>query len=146
MAGRYVQSLGLERGGKTLGLTAVIENDGSTFTLVGLGPMGQRLIRLTWADGKVAQESDPRLPVAIDGQAILRDVVFANWPEAALKTVFADTRWRATFTGGERRLAWNGRPWLTVRPDSAGAATGNLVDHIAEGYRVHVATVERDAP
>ncbi len=160
MTGRYVQSLRLERQGRTLELMAVIENDGNTFTLVGLSPMGQRLLRLTWSGGKVAQESDPNLPVHIDGEAILRDVVFANWPEAALRTVFADTRWRAAFSGADRSLAWNGRPWLSVRPDTGaagpmentdtagGAAStpGIVVDHLAEGYRVHVATVERDAP
>ena len=184
LTGRYVQSLRLERQGKTLELMAVIENDGKAFTLVGLSPMGQRLMRLTWSEGRVAQESDPGLPVRIDGEAILRDVVFVNWPEAALRTVFAGTRWSARFDGGARSLDWNGRPWIVVRPevasaDAAGSAVpdiaatpatpatpaystdstdtantantggskgGIVVNHVAEGYRVHVITVERDAP
>lgn len=145
---RWVQSLTLSHQGKSVDLMAVIESDGKTLTLVGLSPMGQRLVRITWTDGKIDQESDPNIPVHIDGEAILRDVVFVNWPEAALHTVFAGTHWRAGFAGADRTLAWKGRPWLSVRPDSAGAdgKPGVVVDHLAEGYQVHVKTLEQEAP
>ncbi|HKP94982.1 MAG TPA: DUF3261 domain-containing protein [Fibrobacteria bacterium] len=160
--GRWVQSLTLERRGRSLELVAVIENDGKTLTLAGLSPTGQRLVRISWTGGKVEQESDPNLPVRIDGESILRDVVFVNWPAPALAAVFAGTRWKARFDGADRTLAWGGRPWLSVRPDTGGtegtAASGPgggnggdapvdrvVVDHVAEGYQVHVATVERDS-
>ncbi|MDB5050189.1 MAG: hypothetical protein JWO30_3260 [Fibrobacteres bacterium] len=148
MPGRRVQSLRLERQGKSLELMAVIENDGKTFTLAGLSPMGQRLVLITWSGGKVAQESDPNLPVAIDGEAILRDIVLVNWPESSLTRVFAKTGWSADFKGPERKLSWRGRPWVSVRPEAGeGGETGEgvLVDHLAEGYQVHVTTVERDS-
>ena len=146
---RWVQSLTLAHQGKSMDLMAVIESDGKTFTLVGLSPMGQRLVRITWTDGKVDQESDANIPVPIDGEAILRDVVFVNWPEAALQTVFAGSHWKAGFQGANRTLSWKGRPWLSVRPDGAAGAEGKpgvVVDHLVEGYQVHVKTVEEDAP
>lgn len=158
--GRWVQTLVLERDGKSMELLAVIESDGKELILVGMTPMGQRLVRIIWSDGKVDQETDLNIPVRIDGEAVLRDLVFANWPEETLRAVFAGTGWSAGFDGPRRSLAWNGRPWLLVRPETAprdsGVSTGNadslglgdpqIVDHIAERYRIHVTTVERSGP
>jgi hypothetical protein len=155
--GRWVQTLALEREGKSMELLAVIERDGGDIVLVGMTPMGQRLIRIRWSDGKVDQDTDPNIPVRIDGGSILRDVVFANWPEESLKAAFAGTGWSAGFDGPRRTLAWNGKPWLEVRPEPVPADTGRtadsldlgdpqLVDHIAEGYRIRVTTVERSGP
>jgi hypothetical protein len=155
--GRWVQTLVLERDGKSMELLAVIENDGKEIVLVGMTPMGQRLVRITWSDAKVDQETDPNIPVRIDGESILRDVVFANWPEDGLRAAFAGTGWSASFDGPVRSLAWNGKPWLQVRPgpapkdsglssDSLGLGDPQIVDHIAEGYRILVTTVERSGP
>jgi hypothetical protein len=138
---RWVQSVSLERDGRSLQLLAVIETDGKELTLVGLSPMGQRLVRITWADGKVAQEQDPNVPVHIDAESILRDVVFVNWPPESLQSVFAKTGWKAVFEGPRRDLSWEGRPWLSVKPELDGSMT---VDHLVEGYKVHVSTVEQE--
>ena len=146
--GNWVQTLLLERDGKDLRLLAVIESDGDSLTLAGLSPMGQRLVRITWRDGKVDQETDPNLPVKVDGEAILRDVVFANWPPEALQAVMAGTAWKPEFKGPERMLYMGDRLWQTAAPEALpdGEGEGLLVDHVTEKYRVHVATVEKNDP
>lgn len=171
--GNWVQTLVLEREGRRLEVLAALECDGRAMTLVGLSPMGQRLVRITWEGGEVRTETDPNLPVKIDGEAILRDVVFVHWPEAALAAAFAETPWRATFEGPRRTLAWKDRTWLVVTPeaDSAAAAASPAdsgaedlsralsgaeapkadlgtvkIDHVAEGYTLRVTTVEKHAP
>lgn len=171
--GHWVQTLVVEREGRRLELLAAMECDGRTLTLVGLSPMGQRLVRITWEGGEVKTETDPNLPVKIDGEAILRDVVFVHWPEQALQAVFAETPWRATFAGPRRTLAWKDRTWLLVTPETDAAAAsaapadsgaedlskalsgaeapqadrGSVkVDHVAEGYTLRVTTVEKHAP
>lgn len=145
-AGRWLQSLTLEHKEKSIGLLAVIESDGKNLTLVGLSPMGQRLMRITWSEGKVQQETDPHMPVAIDGEAILRDVVLVNWPEEILWPLFAKTEWKVTFDGPKRELYWGHRLWLSVKPDSFDGAKSILVDHHAEGYKVHVSLLEHESP
>jgi hypothetical protein len=154
--GRWVQRLTLMRGSHRLDLMAVIENDGSVFTLVGLSPFGQRLIRITWSQGCVHQETDPRIPVAIDGLAILRDVVVVHWPQQALQTVFANSDWRLIVGDHSRILTWQGRPWLEIHtdlgepgePGDPGDPTSRtvVINHVVEGYVVRVTTVERDDP
>ena len=144
--GDWVQTLTLERGEKRLPLLAVIETDGDSLTLAGLSPMGQRLVRITWRDGKVDQEIDPNLPVKIDGEAILRDVVLAHWPAASLQAVLAGTPWRAEFTDPQRKLFLGKRAWVSIAPETTPDGDGLLIDHVAEGFRVHVATVEKNEP
>lgn len=137
-----MQSLRLERDGRELPLLAVMETDGVKLTLVGLTPAGQRLVTITWEGDSVSQAVDPNVPARIDGQGILRDVVFAHWPEAALQASFAGTRWSARFAGPERTLLRDGRPWITVKPGQGEDGAGLVVDHVEEGYKVHAATVE----
>lgn len=149
--GSRVQEVVLEREGKSLRLTAMLETDGTVFTLAGLGPMGQRLIRITWTRDSVGQETDPSVPARIDGAAILRDVVFAHWPAESLREAMAGTAWSAAFDGPRRTLYRKGRPWLAVHPEAAGSAgpeSGGdwlVIEHTAEGYSVKVRTVEEDA-
>ncbi len=144
--GNWVQTLRLERGDREARFLAVIETDGDSLTLAGLSPMGQRIIRILWRDGKVIQEVDANLPVKIDGEAILRDVVFANWPPEALQAILAGTAWKAEFSGAQRKLMLGKRVWMTTAPETTPDGEGLLVDHVAEKYRVHVATVEKNAP
>lgn len=142
--GNWVQTLRLERDGREMPLLAVIETDGTTLTLAGLSPAGQRLVRIAWIDGHVDLDLDPNLPAKINGQAILRDVVFAHWPEASLDRVLKGTRWSAGFADSVRTLNLDGKTWLTVSPETGSDGDGLLVDHRAEGYRVHVSTVEKN--
>ena len=144
--GNWVQTLRLERDGREMPLLAIIETDGTTLTLAGLSPAGQRLVRIAWIDGHVDQETDPGLPAKIDGAAVLRDVVFAHWPDTSLQAVLKGTRWSAAFAGATRTLNLGKRPWLTVTAETGPDGDGLLVDHKAEGYKVHVATVEKNAP
>lgn len=142
--GNWVQTLRLEREGRELPLLAVIETDGTTLTLAGLSPEGRRLVRIAWIDGHVDQELDPSLPPRFDGTAVLRDVVFAHWPDSSLRAVLAGTRWSATINDSARTLRLGKREWLKVTPETGPDGDGLLVDHILEGYKVHVATVERN--
>jgi uncharacterized protein DUF3261 len=147
--GRWVQSLNIEHEGHVLTLMAVIESDGMMVTVVGLSPLGQRILRITWTQGKIAQETDPNITVPIDGSAILRDVVFAHWPVQALQKVFAHTDWQIIQKKQARILLWHGHPWMTVESLSIAAdasAESILVNHLIEGYQVRVTTVENDEP
>jgi hypothetical protein len=144
--GRWVQMLELERGGKRLPLLAVLEADGQKMVLVGLSPSGQRLLRITWTGQQVAADQDPSVPVKIEAEPILRDVVLANWPEAALKSALAGSPWTVDFDGPRRTLRRGDAIWVTVAPEPGAGDEAVLVDHKVEGYRVHVHTVERSEP
>lgn len=147
--GNWVQTVRLERGGRGISLLAVIECDGSVLTLAGLTPAGQRLVRITWRDGRIEQESDPNLPAKVDGEAILRDLVLAYWPRAALDSALAGTEWSVAFADGTRTLSARGKARIAVAPAAraTGAAGDDLeIRHLREGYAIHVATVERTSP
>jgi hypothetical protein len=162
--GNWVQTVRLERGGRELSLLAVIECDGTTLTLAGLTPAGQRLVRISWRAGGIEQESDPNLPAKVDGEAILRDMVLAYWPKAALDSALAGTEWTLAFAEGKRTLSARGKARILVAPEASAAAgaadpspgadgsgdslSGDSISirHLREGYVVHVATVERTAP
>jgi hypothetical protein len=169
--GNWVQTVRLERGGRELSMLAVIECDGTTLTLAGLTPAGQRLVRITWRDGRIEQESDPNLPAKVDGEAILRDMVLAYWPQAALDSALAGTEWTLAFADGSRTLSARGKARVIAAHEAATAMAAGAVTaggtvpapgagvsrdpgsgdslsirHVREGYVVHVATVERTAP
>jgi hypothetical protein len=164
--GNWVQTVKLERGGRELSLLAVIECDGTVLTLAGLTPAGQRLMRITWRDGRIEQESDPNLPAKVDGEGILRDLVLAYWPRAALDSALAGTEWSVAFSEGRRTLSARGKSRIVIEPEAATPATdsasasaasgpapasadgsGNLrIRHLREKYAVHVATVEKTPP
>jgi hypothetical protein len=120
--GNWVQTVRLERGGRELSLLAVIECDGTTLTLAGLTPAGQRLVRIAWRDGRIEQESDPNLPAKVDGEAILRDMVLAYWPKAALDSALAGTEWTLAFADGSRTLSARGKARVIVAPESPASA------------------------
>jgi hypothetical protein len=141
-----VQTLRVERDGRELPLLAVIETDGTTLTMAGLSPAGQRLVRIAWIDGHVDQVLDPALPAKFDGGAVLRDLVFAHWPDSSILAVLKGTRWSATFADSIRTLRLGNKPWLSVTPETGPDGDGLLVDHLAEGYRVRVTTVEKSGP
>jgi Protein of unknown function (DUF3261) len=149
--GNWLQTVRLERGGRELSLLAVIECDGTALTLAGLTPAGQRLVRIDWREGRIEQESDPNLPAKVDGEGILRDLVLAYWPQAALDSALAGTEWSIAYAKGTRTLSARGQARIAVAPESAGvsgAAAGEAlrIRHFREGYEVRVATVERTAP
>ncbi len=139
--GNWVQTVRLERGGKELSLLAVLECDGNILTLAGLTPAGQRLVRITWSEGRIEQESDPNLPAKVDGEAILRDLVLAYWPQAALDSALAGTEWSVAFSEGARTMSARGKPRIVVAPGEAGEAL--RIRHLREKYEVQVATVEK---
>jgi hypothetical protein len=144
--GNWVQTVRLERGGKELSLLAVIECDGTVLTLAGLTPAGQRLVRITWRDGAIGQESDPNLPAKVDGEAILRDLVLAYWPRASLDSALRGTGWSAAGSDSARVLSARGRARVAVSPDTAAGGAGLLIRHVREGYAVRVATMKRTNP
>jgi len=144
--GNWVQTVRLERGGRELSLLAVIECDGAVLTLAGLTPAGQRLVRITWRDGRIDQEADANLPAKVDGEGILRDLVLAYWPRASLDSALAETDWKVVFAEGGRTLSGGGRARIAVEPEAAEGGEGIRIRHVREGYVVHVATVERTAP
>jgi hypothetical protein len=150
--GNWVQTVRLERGGRELSLLAVIECDGTVLTLAGLTPAGQRLVRITWRDGRIEQESDPNLPAKVDGEGILRDLVLAYWPRSALDSALAGTEWSVAFADGKRTLSARGKARIAIEPEAAETAgpaevgDGLRIRHLREGYVVHVATVERTSP
>lgn len=139
--GNWVQTVRLERGGKELSLLAVIECDGKILTLAGLTPAGQRLVRITWSEGRIEQESDPNLPAKADGEAILRDLVLAYWPQSALDSALAGTEWSVAFSEGARTLSARGKPRIIVAAGDTGEAL--RIRHLREKYEVQVATVEK---
>lgn len=145
--GNWVQTVRLERGGKELPLLAVIDCDGTTLTLAGMTPTQQRLTTITWRDGGVAQENEPGLPIKVDGEGILRDLVLAYWPSASLQAALAGTGWSASITDSVRILSGGGKRRIEIEPEkNSEGDEGKRIRHLREGYTVHVVTVERSGP
>jgi hypothetical protein len=93
---------------------AVLEHQGSGVVLVGLTPLGQRLVRARWSAEGIQVDLAPQAAPYLDAEAILRLLAFALWPEAALRAALGPGPYSAVFSPDRRVLSWNGEELLSV--------------------------------
>ncbi|HXU93864.1 MAG TPA: DUF3261 domain-containing protein [Gallionella sp.] len=144
------QRLSFERTGVESGpgqvIEAMLEIDDSDVRLAGFA-LGQRILTLHWDGHALTSERHPQLPQTVDADRVLRDVQYAYWPMAAIRTVLPQD-WSLDDEAGVRILRYQGKPMLlvhySVEPRWQGRAE---LDNILEGYRLTIESSELgDAP
>ena len=53
--------------------------------MAGLGPLGNRMLSLSWDGVVLTKERDPAVPSRLPGADILRNLQLAYWPEDVLR-------------------------------------------------------------
>ena len=106
-SGRIAQDVELRRGGRGVHFLAVLERQKNGVLMVGLSPLGQRLVRLRWTARGVDADLAPQAAPYLDPQAMLRELSFALWPPEALDAAFKNGLFHADFTP-KRRVLWQG--------------------------------------
>jgi hypothetical protein len=139
------QRLSFERTGGQSGpsqvIEAMLEIDDSDVRLAGFA-LGQRILTLHWDGHALNSERHPQLPQTVDAGRVLRDVQYAYWPTAAIKSVLPQD-WSLDDEAGVRTLRYRGKPMLlvhySVEPRWQGRAE---LDNRLEGYRLTIESAE----
>ena len=106
-SGRISQDVELRRGGGGVHFLAVLERQKNGVLMVGLSPLGQRLLRVRWTARGVDADIAPQAAPYLDAQAMLRELSFALWPPESLDAAFKNGPFHADCTPG-RRVLWQG--------------------------------------
>lgn len=99
---------------------AVLQHEGGTVVLVGLSPLGQRLVRATWSAAGVTVDTALEAAPYLDADLMLRELAFALWPRPALEAALQGGPCTAEFGPGRRSLLVGGKPVLEVEQDAGG--------------------------
>ncbi len=70
--------------------------------LVGLDPMGQRVMTVTWRESGITVDASPFLPKEVRPGSMLADIVVLYWPEEAVRRSLADAGARLAVTDKSR--------------------------------------------
>jgi uncharacterized protein DUF3261 len=105
--GRISQDVELIRGGSDVHFLAVLDRQKDGVLMVGLSPLGQRLLRVRWTARGVDADIAPQAAPYLDAQAMLRELSFALWPPESLDAAFKNGPFHADCTPG-RRVLWQG--------------------------------------
>lgn len=141
--GQLLQSVRVGKDGHDLEFLAVLAHVGDTVTLVALGPLGQRLLTLTWGPQGVKKELAPAVAAQLaaghfDPESALRDMVLATWPRASIEAALGAGPWSLRQDAQGRRELWcQGRRRVAVHD----TPEGTLIEHEPEAYRVSVKTL-----
>lgn len=139
--GRLQQNVEVKRGDKTFECLAVVEVSKTEVTMVGMSPLGQRLLRLHWDGKNLESEVDPSLPKELPVVGMLRDLMVAYWPLAAVQAGLKG--WAVEETGMARRLSAPHQPRLEViYANGPGWGSSLTLYHHDPVYEVKVTTLE----
>jgi hypothetical protein len=108
------QEISLIRGSRRFDALAVVEISSETLTLAGLGPMGNRMMALSWDGAVLTKELDPSIPWYLPFADILRNVQLVYWPEEALRRSLRPG-WELKLEPGRRGLLNRGKEVIAVR-------------------------------
>jgi hypothetical protein len=92
------------RGGNGVHFLAVLERQKNGLLMVGLSPLGQRLLRVRWTARGVDADLAPQAAPYLDPRAMLREISFALWPPQSLDAAFKNGPFHADFTPTRRVL------------------------------------------
>lgn len=137
--GSLAQEVSFEKGETRFEATALLEVSRDEVILVGLSPLGTRMITLRWDGRKLTQERDPLIPKGLPLRLILRDVQLASWPAAAVRAALPGRRWTLEDAGSERVLLKDGRAVVRIRYGGADRRRSDLeFEHLGLGYRMRI--------
>jgi hypothetical protein len=95
-------------------LLAYIENNPQRLALVGLTPLGQTVLRVTWDGRHIVTSGPPGMGPPINPAVLLAVLQFGLWPPDAVRAGLPENVvWKEGATDGQ--LTRQGKPLLTLR-------------------------------
>lgn len=111
--------------------------------LVGLDPMGRKMVSVTWSDVGIRIEAAPGLPRQLHPENMLADIVMLYWPEDSVRRALADSGARLTVGPHSRSVTALGAEVIHADFDSDDPWSGTLkYRNIPWGYGLEVKSVE----
>lgn len=133
------QEVSFQRGTTRFDSTAVVEVSSTSVVLVGLSPFGTRMLSLRWDGKKLSQERDRSIPKELPLEVILRDIMLASWPAAAVAAALPGPSWELRDEGMERTLLKGGQAVVRIRYGGADRLRGDLeFEHLGLGYLMKI--------
>lgn len=130
------QQLDAQFNGQSWQMQGALEVTPQSLRMVGLTPLGQRLITLRWDGQKLSEERDKHLPAQIQGERILSDLQLIYWPLAALRTALP-ANWRVQQDQSVRRVFAAEREIIKIECATPDPWQGRCVfEHAVYGYRL----------
>ncbi len=126
-------------------LDALLQIDQSSLKLAAFA-LGQRVLTLSWDGQHLDSSRHALLPVAIDSEAVLRDIQLVYWPAPSIQQALP-AHWTIAETGRTRTLSYDQVPEVVVNYSAAPAWTGRAqLDNLAEGYSLEIESSVQDSP
>jgi hypothetical protein len=109
-----VQQVVIGEGGQQETMLAYIENNPQRLALVGLTPLGQTVLRVTWDGSHIVASGPPGIGPSINPAVLMAVLQFGLWPPDAVRAGLPDNvAWEDGATGA--RLTRQGKSLLTLR-------------------------------
>jgi len=109
-----VQQVLIGEGKQQETLLAYIENNPQRLALVGLTPLGQTVLRVTWDGTQIVASGPPGVGPSINPAVLMAVLQFGLWPQDAVRAGLPDdVVWKNGATGGQ--LTRQGELLLTLR-------------------------------
>ena len=135
------QQVSLIKGSSRFDGLAVLEISSETVTLAGMGPLGNRMMALSWDGAVLTKELDPVIPRQLPVEDILRGVQLVYWPEDALREALAQG-WELKLGPGSRGLMNRGKEVVVVRYRGDHFKDPIEIEDKAAGYTTIIKTLE----
>lgn len=142
-----LQKTQLRFGDQQLTLLTRIENDAAGMRFVGLTPLGQTLMSVSWENGILTAALPPALQSKVDPALLLALVQIAQWPSSQVR-VGLEPAWELTETprGRHLRLTETNNIMLDIawEGDISSAANANKITIRAPdaGFRLEAVRLE----
>lgn len=108
-----LQQIAIDEGERQETLLAYLENDPQRFMLVGLTPLGQTVLTVTWDGTHVTASGTPGVWSNMNPSVLVAVLQFGLWPDDAIRAGLSDdVVWKTEATEGE--LLRQGTALLTV--------------------------------
>jgi hypothetical protein len=141
-----MQSLILIKGTSRFEALAAIEVSPEALSVVGLGPLGNRLMGLRWDGKHLEQERDPHLPKDLPLELILRDLEIAFWPTQALKGPLNSKGYTLSDDASVRTVSQDGQVLIRIHYDAADRWDSPAVfENLGLGYSLEIHPI-KDEP
>ena len=125
-------------------LIAQLEVDGDGMRLVGMTPMGQRLISAQYDNRAATADKVPG--DRFEATALLSLIQLATWPEASVRSGLGD-RWRLEETPSRRRILRDGQPVLVIDRLGSPPHYRHLTIHLPDaGLSLSIDGIETGSP
>lgn len=144
-----LQQARLRFGEQQMTLLTRVENDAAGMRFVGLTPLGQTLMSVSWENGALRADLPPALQGKLDPALLLALIQIAQWPAEQVRAGLAP-HWELRETPEGRRLhltehndimldiAWEGRPTPSA------IAKRITIQAPAAGFRLDVLRLEEE--